>query len=101
MNTAATAPAIRIAIEIGSSRVERTTPPTAPPPGGPETMTRRTYYLAETDADALETAVAAIHQTLHGRIPKHQILGALLTEGITRRDAITQRLKDELRAELD
>lgn len=72
-----------------------------PPRGDAEGMTRRTYYLAAADADALEEAVAAIHKTLRGRVPKHHILGAILTEGLARRDAITQRLKDELRAELD
>lgn len=102
MDTAAAAPAIRVAIEIGGSRAERTAPPAAASlPSGTEPMTRRTYYLAETDADALEAAVAVIHRTLRGRIPKHQILGAILTEGINGRDAITRRLKDDLRAELD
>lgn len=72
-----------------------------PPRGDAEGMTRRTYYLQAADADALEDAVAAIHKTLRGRVPKHHILGAILNDGLARRDAITQRLKDELRAELD
>ncbi|WP_026932050.1 hypothetical protein [Glycomyces tenuis] len=69
--------------------------------GDAEGMTRRTYYLAAADADVLEDAVAAIHTAMHGLVPKHRILGAILAEGLVRRDAVTQRLKAELLAGLD
>lgn len=66
----------------------------------PEGKVRRTYYLAEGDADALERAVTQICDALGGRVERHRVLGAVIAAGTAQADRITADLRAELRAEL-
>lgn len=73
--------------------------PADPPPrarSDAEGMTRRTYYLTATDADALEETVTQIYTQLNGLTPRHRILGALLSAGVNQRETITSQLRAEL-----
>jgi hypothetical protein len=55
-------------------------------------MTRRTYYLPTDVADALAEVVDRIHHESRGRIPKHEVLAAVLTAGLVQADRIAARL---------
>lgn len=78
-------------------------PESAPPPKKATTprrttegMTRRTYYLTDADAEKLDSAADEIHAALKGLIPRHRILGALVTTGAENRVAIIEELRREL-----
>jgi cell pole-organizing protein PopZ len=66
------------------------------PPG----MTRRTYYLPESAADALDDAVAKVQAATGGRTSKHEALAALITAGAAQADAIADDLRAALLREL-
>lgn len=65
-----------------------------------EGMTKRTYYLSEVDADALEATVDRLHDAVKGLAPKHRILGAIISRGLGEAEAIESELKNELIAGL-
>ena len=72
------------------------TPRRKEPPG----KVRRTYYLSQDSADALERAVEQIRTALGGRIDRHEVLGAVIAAGTAQADRITADLRAELRADL-
>lgn len=63
-------------------------------------MTRKTFYLTETDAAEFEATVEQISAALKGRVPKHRIIGALLAPGLADIDGRINLLREELFAEL-
>jgi len=63
-------------------------------------MTRRTYYLPQAAADSLEAAVSSIQESTGGRVPKHEILAALITAGTARADQVTADLRAALLRDL-
>lgn len=52
-------------------------------------LVRRTYYYSRQVADALTETVNRIHHHSQGRIPKHRVLDAIITAGITHLDDTT------------
>jgi hypothetical protein len=62
----------------------------------PEGMTRRTYYLADDAALALDAAVERIQRATGGNVSKHAALGALIAAGVEQTDAVLGKLRDEL-----
>lgn len=65
-----------------------------------EGMTKRTYYLSEADAEALDGAVARLYDEMRGLVPKHRIIGAVIASGLADLDRIRGELRDELIASL-
>lgn len=55
-------------------------------------MTRKTYYLPESAADALADAVDRIHYDSRGKVSKHQALAEIIAVGVAQVDAIAARL---------
>jgi hypothetical protein len=55
-------------------------------PGQEPDLVRRTYYYSRDVADALAETVNRIHHQSQGRVPKHRILDAIITAGITHLD---------------
>lgn len=66
----------------------------------PAGMARRTYYYSAATADALTAAVDEISAQLEGRVPKHEIIDAIVATGVAHRDEIATRLADDLVARL-
>jgi hypothetical protein len=62
----------------------------------PDGMTRRTYYLADDAAHALDAAVERIQRATGGNVSKHAALGALIAAGVEQTDTVLGKLRDEL-----
>lgn len=62
----------------------------------PAGMTRRTYYYSTEVADALAAAITDISARMEGRVPKHEIIDALISAGIDRRDEVAAQLAHDL-----
>lgn len=63
-------------------------------------MTRKTYYLSDATAQAVEDAVASVQAALGGRFSRHEIIGAIIAAGTARTDAIVDELRDALLRDL-
>ena len=59
-------------------------------------MVRRTYYIAESDADALEQAVAEVVRAVGGTVPQYEALGALIRAGLRQQDEVVQALRKQI-----
>jgi hypothetical protein len=66
----------------------------------PPSSQRRTYYLPQSAAAALDTAVATIQAATGGRVTKHEALAALITAGTERAGAVADELKATLLRDL-
>ena len=66
------------------------------PPG----MTRRTYYLPEAAAAALDEAVAKIRAATGGRISKHEALALLINAGVGQVDDLAAEARAALLRDL-
>lgn len=64
-----------------------------PDPAG---MTRRTYYLTTTDADALEAAVERVQTSTNNLVPKHKVYAAVFRHGTDHLDEAVTELTTEL-----
>lgn len=62
----------------------------------PDGMTRRTYYVSTAAADALDAAVKKVKDATGGRVPKHEILAALISAGAGQVDAVGAQLRADL-----
>lgn len=82
-------------------------PSPEPPPLGrtsrpaPPGMTRSTWYVPETAARELSAAADRITQQLGGLVPRHRVLAALMAAAVGQEQAVRDRLRAELLAELD
>ena len=82
-------------------------PSTEPAPLGrtsrpaPPGMTRSTWYLPKTAARELSAAADRITQQLGGLVPRHRVLAALMAAAVGQEQAVRDRLRAELLAELD
>lgn len=63
-------------------------------------MTRRTYYLPEAAAAALDEAVATIRAATGDRVSKHEALALLITAGAERADELAEEARAALLREL-
>lgn len=66
----------------------------------PEGMTRRTYYLPQAAAAALDEAVATIRAATGDRVSKHEALALLITAGAERADELAEEARAALLREL-
>lgn len=66
----------------------------------PAGKTRHTIYVDAAVAAELDATAEAIRSELHGLVPKHQVLAALLTAGIGQAAAVGEQLRAELLAGL-
>lgn len=64
-------------------------------------MTRRTYYLPEAAAVALDEAVEKIRTGTGGRTSKHEALAALIAAGVAQTQTVTADLKAALLRDLN
>jgi hypothetical protein len=55
-----------------------------------ESMTRRSWYTSTAAADAFQTAVDDLHH--HTRVPKHEVVAALLRAAIEQAPKVEQKL---------
>lgn len=74
-----------------------TPPPTTRTPAG---MRRHTVYIAATVADELDATAERLVSELHGTVPKHVVLGELITVGIASADEVARRIRARLIADL-
>lgn len=70
--------------------------PRRPPRSEPAGMTRRTYYLPESAAEALAAAVDRIQAATRGQVTKHEALAAVITAGVAQADDVADRLRADL-----
>lgn len=62
----------------------------------PDGMTRHTLYIARETAELLDAEAARLQNDLGGLVPKHRILGALITAGVNQAAAVSAELRAEL-----
>ena len=60
-----------------------------------ETKTRRSWYTSTAAADAFTKVVDDIH--FETRVPKHEVVAALMAAAVERRDQVTKRLMQKRR----
>lgn len=75
------------------------TPPTSTT-RTPAGMRRHTVYIAAAVADDLDATAERLVSELHGTVPKHVVLGELITVGIASADEVARRIRARLIAEL-
>jgi hypothetical protein len=56
-------------------------------------MARKAWYVTQADADALDDVVNQVYIALGAKVPKHQIIGAIIRAGAGHADEITARLQ--------
>ncbi|MGW1364850.1 hypothetical protein ACWCQP_46545, partial [Streptomyces chartreusis] len=54
-----------------------------------QTMTRRSWYMKTTAADAFQAAVDDIHHST--RVPKHEVVAALLEAAVAQADRVQRK----------
>lgn len=57
---------------------------------------RHTLYLASDVADELDAAADDLVAELHGLVPRHVVLGALIRAGLAQRGQAADQLRDDL-----
>jgi hypothetical protein len=66
----------------------------------PAGMRRHTVYIAADVAADLDATAERLVSDMHGTVPKHVVLGELITAGIASADEVAERIRARLIAEL-
>jgi hypothetical protein len=59
-------------------------------------MVRQTFYVTTDAAAELKAAADRLSKELRGLVPKHRILGALITAGVRQADTVVDKLRAEI-----
>lgn len=95
-NTART----RVRDEADESAAEASATPPTSTTRTPAGMRRHTVYIAAAVADELDATAERLVSELHGTVPKHVVLGELITVGIASADEVARRIRARLIADL-
>lgn len=66
----------------------------------PKGMRRHTVYIAADVAAELDATAERLVSDMHGTVPKHVVLGELITAGIASADVVAERIRARVIADL-